>query len=56
MLDIIQADALPAGGQQRVAAHSPAFHAAHKRIYGADPRPAREWLRAHGAGLHRYRA
>lgn len=36
--------------------HSPAFHAAHKRIYGADPRPAREWLRAHGAGLHRYRA
>jgi predicted metal-dependent hydrolase len=35
--------------------HSPAFHAAHKRIYGADPRPAREWLRVHGAGLHRYR-
>lgn len=36
--------------------HSPAFHAAHARIYGADPRPARAWLRAHGAGLHRYRA
>lgn len=35
--------------------HSPAFHAAHARIYGADPRPARAWLRAHGAGLHRYR-
>lgn len=35
--------------------HSPAFHAAHRRIYGADPRPAREWLRVHGAGLHRYR-
>ncbi|MEA3543336.1 MAG: SprT family zinc-dependent metalloprotease [Pseudomonadota bacterium] len=36
--------------------HSPAFHAAHARILGADPRPARAWLRAHGAGLHRYRA
>ncbi|WP_062732404.1 M48 family metallopeptidase [Sphingobium abikonense] len=36
--------------------HSPAFHAAHRRILGADPRPARAWLRAHGAGLHRYRA
>ena len=36
--------------------HSPAFHAAHKHIYGADPRPAREWLRTHGAGLHGYRA
>lgn len=36
--------------------HSPAFHAAHARIHGADPRPARAWLRAHGAGLHRYRA
>jgi predicted metal-dependent hydrolase len=35
--------------------HSPAFHAAHARIYGADPRPARAWLRANGAGLHRYR-
>ncbi|MEK7342942.1 MAG: SprT family zinc-dependent metalloprotease [Pseudomonadota bacterium] len=36
--------------------HSPAFHAAHRRIYGADPKPARAWLRAHGAGLHSYRA
>ncbi|WP_443019778.1 M48 family metallopeptidase [Sphingobium sp. CAP-1] len=36
--------------------HSPAFHAAHRRIHGADPRPARTWLRTHGAGLHRYRA
>ena len=36
--------------------HSPAFHAAHRRILGDDPRPARAWLRAHGAGLHRYRA
>lgn len=36
--------------------HSPAFHAAHKRIYGADPKPARAWLRAHGSGLHRYLA
>lgn len=35
--------------------HSPAFHAAHARILGADPRPARAWLRAHGASLHRYR-
>jgi predicted metal-dependent hydrolase len=34
--------------------HSPAFHAAHKRILGADPRPARAWLRAHGTALHRY--
>lgn len=34
--------------------HSPAFHAAHRRLLGADPRPAREWLRRHGAGLHRF--
>jgi predicted metal-dependent hydrolase len=33
--------------------HSPAFHAAHARILGRDPRPARAWLKAHGAGLHR---
>jgi len=32
--------------------HSPAFHAAHARLLGADPRPARAWLKAHGAGLH----
>ncbi|MCP1470122.1 hypothetical protein J3E64_001809 [Sphingobium sp. OAS761] len=36
--------------------HSAAFHAAHMRIHGADPKPARAWLRAHGTGLHRYRA
>lgn len=34
--------------------HSPAFHAAHARILGEDPQPARAWLRAHGTGLHRY--
>lgn len=34
--------------------HSPAFHAAHARLLGADPRPARAWLKQHGAALHRY--
>lgn len=34
--------------------HSPAFHAAHKRILGDDPRPARAWLREHGTALHRF--
>lgn len=34
--------------------HGPAFHAAHRRILGEDPKPARAWLREHGAGLHRY--
>lgn len=33
--------------------HSPAFHAAHARLLGQDPTPARHWLRAHGAALHR---
>lgn len=33
--------------------HSPAFHAAHTRILGSDPKPARAWLKAHGMGLHR---
>ncbi|MGK2908677.1 MAG: M48 family metallopeptidase [Sphingobium sp.] len=32
--------------------HSPAFHAAHARLLGSDPRPARAWLKTHGAGLH----
>lgn len=32
--------------------HSPAFRAAEARLYGADPGPAREWLRHHGAGLY----
>lgn len=34
--------------------HSPAFHAAHKRILGSDPRPARAWLRTYGTALHRF--
>lgn len=33
--------------------HSAAFHAAHARMLGRDPAPARAWLKAHGAGLHR---
>ena len=32
--------------------HSPAFHAAHRALLGADPAPARAWLRRHGASLH----
>jgi len=36
--------------------HSAAFHAAHRRLLDADPRPARAWLRAHGAGLYRFTA
>ena len=32
--------------------HSPRFHAALRHLLGEDPRPAREWLRAHGAALH----
>ncbi|PXA84410.1 metal-dependent hydrolase [Nostoc sp. 3335mG] len=32
--------------------HSPAFRAAEKRLYGRDPRPARDWLKQHGAGLY----
>jgi len=32
--------------------HSPAFHAAYRRLLGADPAPARAWLRRHGAALH----
>ncbi|WP_242126830.1 YgjP-like metallopeptidase domain-containing protein [Sphingobium sp. Sx8-8] len=34
--------------------HSPAFHEAHQRILGVDPRPARVWLRVHGSALHRF--
>lgn len=33
--------------------HSPAFHAAVREIFGADPLPARAWLRNHGTMLHR---
>ena len=36
--------------------HSADFHAAHRRLLGLDPREAREWLRRHGAGLHRFTA
>jgi hypothetical protein len=32
--------------------HSAAFHALVAELYGADPTPARAWLRSHGAGLH----
>ncbi|AUW60085.1 metal-dependent hydrolase [Sphingobium sp. SCG-1] len=32
--------------------HSPAFHAAHARLLGDDPRPARAWLKMHGGALH----
>jgi predicted metal-dependent hydrolase len=33
--------------------HSPAFHALVDQLYEGDPKTARHWLRAHGAGLHR---
>lgn len=32
--------------------HSPAFHAAHARLFGEDTAPARAWLKANGAALH----
>ncbi len=32
--------------------HSPAFHALVAALYGVDPKPARLWLRTHGAALH----
>ncbi len=32
--------------------HSPAFHAEVARLFEADPKPARQWLRAHGPQLH----
>jgi len=32
--------------------HSPAFHACAAELYGADPTPARNWLRANGTTLH----
>ena len=32
--------------------HSPAFHALAAELLGADPEPARDWLRTHGAALH----
>jgi predicted metal-dependent hydrolase len=33
--------------------HGPDFHALVETLLGADPKPARLWLRRHGAGLHR---
>lgn len=33
--------------------HGPDFHALVASLLEADPRPARLWLRRHGAGLHR---
>lgn len=33
--------------------HGPDFHALVAELYGADPTPARQWLREHGAALHR---
>ena len=32
--------------------HGAAFHALTAEIYGADPKPAQLWLKAHGAALH----
>ncbi|MDX3885777.1 M48 family metallopeptidase [Edaphosphingomonas haloaromaticamans] len=32
--------------------HSPAFHAAVRRLLGRDPAPERAWLRANGAALY----
>ncbi|QIG78527.1 M48 family metallopeptidase [Stakelama tenebrarum] len=32
--------------------HGPDFHRLVKALYGADPAPARQWLRANGAALH----
>ncbi len=33
--------------------HGPDFHALVERLYGADPKPARAWLKREGAALHR---
>jgi hypothetical protein len=32
--------------------HGPDFHLLVARVLGEDPRPARAWLRRHGAALH----
>lgn len=34
--------------------HGRNFHALVERLLGADPKPARQWLRREGAALHRY--
>jgi predicted metal-dependent hydrolase len=33
--------------------HGPQFHALVKQLFGADPAPARQWLKREGAALHR---
>lgn len=33
--------------------HGPEFHALVERLFGADPKPARAWLKREGAALHR---
>jgi predicted metal-dependent hydrolase len=33
--------------------HGPEFHALVAQLFEADPKPARDWLRTHGASLHR---
>jgi predicted metal-dependent hydrolase len=33
--------------------HGPDFHALAAHLFGGDPAPARDWLRRHGAELHR---
>ncbi|MBW3614847.1 MAG: M48 family metallopeptidase, partial [Actinobacteria bacterium] len=33
--------------------HGPDFHALVETLLGADPKPARDWLRRDGAALHR---
>jgi hypothetical protein len=33
--------------------HGPSFHALLRELFGADPKPAREWLRREGGALHR---
>ena len=36
--------------------HGPDFHALVEQLLGTSPKPARDWLRRHGAALHRIRA
>ncbi len=33
--------------------HGPQFHALVRELFGGDPAPERQWLRQHGAALHR---
>ena len=34
--------------------HGPQFHALVEQLLGWDPKPARQWLRRHGASVHRF--